>query len=191
MCSTDTKQVSPFPDHEAALLQVHQLQLDIEASQSQAVEKEETARKEIDELKLQVQECLVAKEHEKNVSAVANPFCQTSQEKRELGRSPHFCPAWTTKEKSGFLPGECSWAANAMISLLFTVYFYRFWSWRSRWGPWAMSISLLQKTLWWNRTERWQLQMSFNFRKITESWNSKLLRRTRWTETAASLSPFS
>uniref|UniRef100_A0A8C3NUN6 Golgin subfamily A member 1 n=1 Tax=Cyanoderma ruficeps TaxID=181631 RepID=A0A8C3NUN6_9PASS len=54
-------------DHEAALLQVHQLQLDIEASQSQAVEKEETARKEIDELKLQVQECLLAKEHEKNV----------------------------------------------------------------------------------------------------------------------------
>ncbi|XP_031987147.1 golgin subfamily A member 1 isoform X3 [Corvus moneduloides] len=43
-------------DHEAALLQVHQLQLDIEASQSQAVEKEETARKEIDELKLQVLE---------------------------------------------------------------------------------------------------------------------------------------
>ncbi|NXN90131.1 GOGA1 protein, partial [Bombycilla garrulus] len=54
-------------DHEAALLQVHQLQLDIEASQSQAVEKEETARKEIDELKLQVQECLLAREHEKNV----------------------------------------------------------------------------------------------------------------------------
>ncbi|NXQ28624.1 GOGA1 protein, partial [Alaudala cheleensis] len=54
-------------DHEAALLQVQQLQLDIEASQSQAVEKEETARKEIDELKLQVQECLLAREHEKNV----------------------------------------------------------------------------------------------------------------------------
>ncbi|NXS02673.1 GOGA1 protein, partial [Oxylabes madagascariensis] len=54
-------------DHEAALLQVHQLQVDIEASQSQAVEKEETARKEIDELKLQVQECLLAREHEKNV----------------------------------------------------------------------------------------------------------------------------
>ncbi|NWV22613.1 GOGA1 protein, partial [Origma solitaria] len=54
-------------DHEAALLQVHQLQSDIEASQSQAVEKEETARKEIDELKLQVQECLLAREHEKNV----------------------------------------------------------------------------------------------------------------------------
>ncbi|XP_033374213.1 golgin subfamily A member 1 isoform X1 [Parus major] len=71
-------------DHEAALLQVHQLQLDIEASQSQAVEKEETARKEIDELKLQVQECLLAREHEKNVSAVGNPSCQTSQEKREV-----------------------------------------------------------------------------------------------------------
>ncbi|XP_054502168.2 golgin subfamily A member 1 isoform X2 [Agelaius phoeniceus] len=54
-------------DHEAVLLQVHQLQLDIEARQSQAVEIEETARKEIDELKLQVQECLLAREHEKNV----------------------------------------------------------------------------------------------------------------------------
>ncbi|NXD39693.1 GOGA1 protein, partial [Copsychus sechellarum] len=54
-------------DHEAALLQVHQLQLDIEASQNQAVEKEETARKEIDELKLQVQECLLAREQEKTV----------------------------------------------------------------------------------------------------------------------------
>ncbi|XP_062361775.1 golgin subfamily A member 1 isoform X2 [Cinclus cinclus] len=54
-------------DHEAALLQVHQLQLDMEANQSQAVEKEETARKEIDDLKLQVQECLLAREHEKNV----------------------------------------------------------------------------------------------------------------------------
>ncbi|XP_062361776.1 golgin subfamily A member 1 isoform X3 [Cinclus cinclus] len=43
-------------DHEAALLQVHQLQLDMEANQSQAVEKEETARKEIDDLKLQVLE---------------------------------------------------------------------------------------------------------------------------------------
>ncbi|NXD24510.1 GOGA1 protein, partial [Spelaeornis formosus] len=61
----ELKQLSQ--DHEAALLQVHQLQLDIEASQSQAVEKEETARKEIDELKLQVQECLLAREHEKNV----------------------------------------------------------------------------------------------------------------------------
>ncbi|XP_064249608.1 golgin subfamily A member 1 isoform X2 [Passer domesticus] len=54
-------------DHEAVLLQVHQLQLDIEARQSQAVEMEKTARKEIDELKLQVQECLLAREHEKNV----------------------------------------------------------------------------------------------------------------------------
>ncbi|KAM7087787.1 golgin subfamily A member 1 [Ciconia maguari] len=55
-------------DHEAVLLQMHQLQSDIEASHSQAVEKEETARKEIDELKLQIQECLLAREHEKNVS---------------------------------------------------------------------------------------------------------------------------
>ncbi|NXJ87837.1 GOGA1 protein, partial [Corythaixoides concolor] len=55
-------------DHEAVLLQMHQLQSDIEASNSQAEEKEETARKEIDELKLQIQECLLAREHEKNVS---------------------------------------------------------------------------------------------------------------------------
>uniref|UniRef100_A0A8B9ZZE5 Golgin subfamily A member 1 n=1 Tax=Anas zonorhyncha TaxID=75864 RepID=A0A8B9ZZE5_9AVES len=55
-------------DHEAVLLQMHQLQSDIEACNSQAMEKEETARKEIDELKLQVQECMLAREHEKNVS---------------------------------------------------------------------------------------------------------------------------
>ncbi|XP_074968558.1 golgin subfamily A member 1 isoform X1 [Phalacrocorax aristotelis] len=55
-------------DHEAVLLQMHQLQSDIEASNNRAVEKEETARKEIDELKLQIQECLLAREHEKNVS---------------------------------------------------------------------------------------------------------------------------
>ncbi|NXT43380.1 GOGA1 protein, partial [Pelecanoides urinatrix] len=55
-------------DHEAVLLQMHQLQSDVEASNSRAVEKEETARKEIDELKLQIQECLLAREHEKNVS---------------------------------------------------------------------------------------------------------------------------
>ncbi|XP_027597223.1 golgin subfamily A member 1 isoform X1 [Pipra filicauda] len=54
-------------EHEAALLQVNQLQSDIETSQNQAVEKEETARKEIEELKLQVQECLLAREHEKDV----------------------------------------------------------------------------------------------------------------------------
>ncbi|KAM9256599.1 golgin subfamily A member 1 isoform 3-T3 [Cariama cristata] len=54
-------------DHEAVLLQVHQLQTDIEASNSQAVEKEEVARKEINELKLQIQECLLARDHEKNV----------------------------------------------------------------------------------------------------------------------------
>ncbi|KFQ64445.1 Golgin subfamily A member 1, partial [Pelecanus crispus] len=55
-------------DHEAVLLQMHQLQSDIKASNSRAVEKEETARKEIDELKLQIQECLLAREHEKHVS---------------------------------------------------------------------------------------------------------------------------
>ncbi|XP_064380057.1 golgin subfamily A member 1 isoform X2 [Dromaius novaehollandiae] len=55
-------------DHEAVLLQMHQLQSDIEASNSRAVEKEETARKEIDELKLQIQECLLAREHERNAS---------------------------------------------------------------------------------------------------------------------------
>ncbi|KAF1426496.1 Golgin subfamily A member 1, partial [Spheniscus magellanicus] len=55
-------------DHEAVLLRMHQLQSDIDASNSRAVENEETARKEIDELKLQIQECLLAREHEKNVS---------------------------------------------------------------------------------------------------------------------------
>ncbi|NXJ82859.1 GOGA1 protein, partial [Trogon melanurus] len=55
-------------DHEALLLQMHQLQTDIEASNDRAAEKEETARKEIDELKLQVQECLLAREHGKNAS---------------------------------------------------------------------------------------------------------------------------
>ncbi|NWX39793.1 GOGA1 protein, partial [Steatornis caripensis] len=55
-------------DREAALLQMHQLQSDLEASNNRAVEKEETARKEIDELKLQLQEYLSAREHEKNVS---------------------------------------------------------------------------------------------------------------------------
>ncbi|NXN50181.1 GOGA1 protein, partial [Rynchops niger] len=55
-------------DHEAVLLQMHQLQSDIEASNSRAVEKEEMARKEIAELKLQIEECLLAREHEKNVS---------------------------------------------------------------------------------------------------------------------------
>ncbi|XP_009475303.1 PREDICTED: golgin subfamily A member 1 [Nipponia nippon] len=55
-------------DHEAVLLQIHQLQSDVEASNSRAVEKEEMARKEIDELKLQIQEYLLAREHEKNVS---------------------------------------------------------------------------------------------------------------------------
>ncbi|XP_010214193.1 PREDICTED: golgin subfamily A member 1, partial [Tinamus guttatus] len=55
-------------DHEALLLRMRQLQSDIEASKSQAAEKEETARKEIDELKLQIQECQLAKEHERNAS---------------------------------------------------------------------------------------------------------------------------
>ena len=65
-----TKQVSSSSDHEAALLQMHQLRSDVEASNSQALEKEETARKEIEELKLQIQELLLARENdEKNVSA--------------------------------------------------------------------------------------------------------------------------
>lgn len=51
---------------------MHQLQSDLEASNSRAAEKEEAARKEIDELKLQIQECLLAREHDKNVSAVTN-----------------------------------------------------------------------------------------------------------------------
>ncbi|NXK28073.1 GOGA1 protein, partial [Arenaria interpres] len=55
-------------DHEALLLQMHQLRSDVEASNRRAVEKEEMARKEIDELKLQIQECLLAREQEKNVS---------------------------------------------------------------------------------------------------------------------------
>ncbi|XP_071622078.1 golgin subfamily A member 1 isoform X2 [Heliangelus exortis] len=54
--------------HEAVLLQMHQLQSDLEASNSQAVEKEEMARKEIDELKLQIQECMEAREQDRNVS---------------------------------------------------------------------------------------------------------------------------
>ncbi|PKK24386.1 golgin A1 [Columba livia] len=55
-------------DREAVLLQMHQLQSDVEASRSRAAEKEETARREIDALKLQIQECLFTREHEKNVS---------------------------------------------------------------------------------------------------------------------------
>ncbi|CAM9663871.1 unnamed protein product [Bubo scandiacus] len=55
-------------DHEAVLLQMRQLRADVEASNSRAVQKEEMARKEVDELKLQIQECLLAREHEKNVS---------------------------------------------------------------------------------------------------------------------------
>ncbi|XP_065504608.1 golgin subfamily A member 1 isoform X2 [Caloenas nicobarica] len=55
-------------DREAVLLQMRQLQSDMEASSSRAAEKEEMARREIDELKLRVQECLLTREHEKNVS---------------------------------------------------------------------------------------------------------------------------
>ncbi|KAM9217949.1 golgin subfamily A member 1 isoform 2-T3 [Leptosomus discolor] len=55
-------------DREAALLQMRQLQSDIEASNSRAAEQEEAARKAIEELKLQIQECLLAREQEKNVS---------------------------------------------------------------------------------------------------------------------------
>ncbi|XP_056360963.1 golgin subfamily A member 1 isoform X4 [Oenanthe melanoleuca] len=85
-------------DHEAALLQVHQLQLDIEASQSQAVEKEETARKEIDELKLQVleleestralnNECFPSPENsvvEQNGEVEAADVIQLQKDNREL-----------------------------------------------------------------------------------------------------------
>ncbi|NWW48339.1 GOGA1 protein, partial [Pedionomus torquatus] len=55
-------------DHEAVLLQMHQLQCDVDTSSRRAVEREEMARKEIDELKLQIQESLLAREQEKNVS---------------------------------------------------------------------------------------------------------------------------
>ncbi|XP_026716091.1 golgin subfamily A member 1 isoform X3 [Athene cunicularia] len=61
-------------DHEAVLLQVRQLRADVEASNSRAMEKEEMARKEADELKLQIQECLLAREHEKNVSEREEPM---------------------------------------------------------------------------------------------------------------------
>ncbi|KFQ38867.1 Golgin subfamily A member 1, partial [Mesitornis unicolor] len=69
-------------DHEAVLLQMHQLRSDIEASKSQAAEREETARKEISELKLQIQECLLAKEHEKNVS-------ELEESTRDLNKNLH------------------------------------------------------------------------------------------------------
>ncbi|NXW66336.1 GOGA1 protein, partial [Eurystomus gularis] len=55
-------------DHEAVLLQMHQLRSDMEVSNSRAAEREATAQKEIEELKLQMQECLLAREHEKNAS---------------------------------------------------------------------------------------------------------------------------
>ncbi|NXF86175.1 GOGA1 protein, partial [Eubucco bourcierii] len=71
-------------DHEAALLQIHQLQSAREASNSRAVAKEEMARKEIDELKPQTQECL-AREHEKNVSEIEK---STRDLKNKHFRSP-------------------------------------------------------------------------------------------------------
>ncbi|NWQ83038.1 GOGA1 protein, partial [Columbina picui] len=55
-------------DREAVLLQMHQLQSDMEASNSRAAEKEEVAKREMDELKPRVQECPLSREHEKNVS---------------------------------------------------------------------------------------------------------------------------
>ncbi|NXY80866.1 GOGA1 protein, partial [Alcedo cyanopectus] len=55
-------------DHEAVVLQAQRLQSDIEASTSRAAEREDVARKEIDELKLQIQEFLLAREQERNVS---------------------------------------------------------------------------------------------------------------------------
>ncbi|NXY49389.1 GOGA1 protein, partial [Ceuthmochares aereus] len=58
-------------DHEAALLQMHQLQSDVEAINDRAAEREEMARKEMDALKLQVQECLLAREHETNMGTVS------------------------------------------------------------------------------------------------------------------------
>ncbi|OXB67066.1 hypothetical protein ASZ78_005639 [Callipepla squamata] len=74
-------------DHEAALLQVHQLQSDVEASNSQAVEREEAARKEIDELKLQIQEFLLAREHEKNDSELE----ESAKASNEHLRLPENC----------------------------------------------------------------------------------------------------
>ncbi|NXU53995.1 GOGA1 protein, partial [Turnix velox] len=55
-------------EHEATLLQMQELQSELEVRSSRAVEREELARKEIAELKLQMQECLLAREQEKNAS---------------------------------------------------------------------------------------------------------------------------
>ncbi|XP_054249254.1 golgin subfamily A member 1 [Indicator indicator] len=81
-------------DHEAALLQMGQLQSDIEASNSQAVAKEEVARKEIDELKLQIQECLLAKEHVKNVS-------ELEESTRDLNNKHFHSPENCVVEQNG------------------------------------------------------------------------------------------
>ncbi|KAM6337280.1 golgin subfamily A member 1 isoform 1-T1 [Alca torda] len=81
-------------DHKAVLLQMHQLQSDIEASNSRAVEKEEMARKEIAELKLQIQECLLAREHEKNVS-------ELEESTRVLGNKHCHSPENRVVEQNG------------------------------------------------------------------------------------------
>ncbi|XP_010284770.1 PREDICTED: golgin subfamily A member 1 [Phaethon lepturus] len=80
-------------DHEAVLLQMHLLQSDIETNNSRAVEKEEMARKEMDELKLQIQECLLAREREKNVSEL---------EESTRALNEHFCsPENSVVEQNG------------------------------------------------------------------------------------------
>ncbi|NXV49467.1 GOGA1 protein, partial [Uria aalge] len=81
-------------DHKAVLLQMHQLQSDIEASNSRAVEKEEMARKEIAELKSQIQECLLAREHEKNVS-------ELEESTRVLGNKHCHSPENCVAEQNG------------------------------------------------------------------------------------------
>lgn len=86
-------QVSPFSDRETVLLQMHQLQSDMEASSSRAAEKEEAARREIDELKLRVQECLLTREHEKNVSGVVKLICSDFSGNRRVCGRPQLCRA--------------------------------------------------------------------------------------------------
>ncbi|NWI54590.1 GOGA1 protein, partial [Calyptomena viridis] len=54
-------------EHEAALVQVQQLQGGTGAAQSPALETQQTARTDMDGLKLQGQQCLVAREQESNV----------------------------------------------------------------------------------------------------------------------------
>ncbi|XP_009071117.1 PREDICTED: golgin subfamily A member 1, partial [Acanthisitta chloris] len=53
--------------HEAVLLQLQQLQSEAEMSRSRTAEREEATRQEMAQLKSQVQECLLAREHERNV----------------------------------------------------------------------------------------------------------------------------